>query len=151
VIPVAYLSADSPWRRIRGDTIIVDADETLGHYAEWLQIPTQRLRKLNSMRYGRSLRMGERIKLDFSRVSAASFLEQRIEYHKGIAEDFFGSYEVVSVKDHRVRRGDSIWQLSTRTYGVPAWLIHRYNPDADLTQLIPGSKLLIPVIQAVQS
>jgi nucleoid-associated protein YgaU len=105
---VAQLSENSPWRRIRGNMVVVDADETLGHYAEWL-----------------------------------------IEYHKGIADDFFGSYEVVSVKDHRVRPGESIWQISTRTYGVPTWLIHRYNPDADLTRLTPGSKLVVPVVQAL--
>jgi membrane-bound lytic murein transglycosylase D len=143
------LSEDSPWRRISGNTIVVDADETIGHYANWLEVPTTRLRSLNKIRKGGSLRMGQRIKLDFKRISAEQFLQRRIEYHKGIAEDFFGSYEVVSVKEHRVRPGETIWNISTRTYGVPTWLIHRYNPDADLTRLSPGSKLVIPVVQEV--
>jgi membrane-bound lytic murein transglycosylase D len=147
--PVASLSENSAWRRIRGNMVIVDADETLGHYGEWLEVSVTRLRSLNKLRKGQSLRMGQRVKLDFAHVSAEAFLQRRIEYHKSISDDFFGSYEVVSVKDHRVRPGESIWQISTQTYGVPTWLIHRYNPDADLNRLTPGSKLIVPVVQAL--
>ncbi len=143
------LAQDSPWRRVDGDRIIVDADETLGHFADWLGISTQRLRDMNGLRYGRSLQIGQRLRLAFSRVDPATFLERRMEYHKGIEEDFLSAYRVAGTVEHELRRGDSIWQLSHVTYRVPSWLIRRYNPRTDLTKLIPGETLRIPVVESL--
>ena len=143
------LAQDSPWRGVTGNRIIVDADETLGHYAEWLRISAQRLRDLNDLPYGRDLRIGQRLQLDFSRTDPASFLERRMEYHKGIEEDFLTSYRIAGTVDHPLRRGDSLWEISRKTYRVPAWLIRRYNPEADLTRLEPGQILVIPVLEAL--
>ena len=70
-----------------------------------------------------------------------------MEHHKGIEEDFFGTFQVTGTIGHKVRRGDSIWEISRRTYGVPAWLIRRHNPAMDLTRLSPGDLLEIPVVE----
>jgi membrane-bound lytic murein transglycosylase D len=148
---LAELSEDSPWRQVRGNSVTVDSLETLGHYAEWLEVSASRLRKLNGIRSGRGLRMGQRIKLDFSKVSQTEFLQRRTEYHKGIEEDFFGSYEVVRVVEHRIKPGDSIWDLCNRTYEIPAWLVQRYNPEANLGRLSPGVKLVIPVVEPLSN
>jgi membrane-bound lytic murein transglycosylase D len=139
--------ADSPFRRVDQNRIIVDGGETLGHYAEWLEVPAARLRALNRLRPGRSLRVGQRLVLDFSRVRPETFLQRRIEYHKGIEEDFFGSYRVTGTVEHRLRAGENLWVLSHRVYSVPTWLIQRYNPDVDLGRLAPGTKLVIPVTE----
>ena len=151
VLPAAArppaLPEDSPWRRIDGDRIIVDADETLGHYADWLQLPAQQLRDLNGLPFGRHLKIGQTLRLDFARVHPGTFLERRLEYHKGIEEDFLSSYRVTGTVKHDLERGDSIWGLSRTTYRVPTWLIRRYNPDTDLTRLTPGQTLLIPQIE----
>jgi membrane-bound lytic murein transglycosylase D len=141
------LPTDSPWRRVDGDRVIVDADETLGHFAEWLQVPAQRLRDLNDIPFGKNLGIGQKLRLDFSRTNEEAFLQRRTEYHKGIEEDFLGSYRVAGTHEHKLRRGDSIWRLSHRDYKVPSWLIRRYNPDTDLTRLIPGATLTIPTIE----
>ncbi len=106
------LDESSPWRRLDGEWIIVDAGETLGHYADWLELPTGRLRRLNGISGRRPLRMGQRLQLDFSAASAQVFQRRRIEFHKGIEEDFFGSYTVAGTVDHTLRRGDSLWVLS---------------------------------------
>ncbi len=143
------LPQDSPWRRVDGDQIIVDADETLGHFADWLNVSTQRLRDLNALSYGRGLRIGQRLKLDFRSVNSTDFLERRMEYHKGIEEDFLTAFRVAGTVEHQLRRGDSIWALSRETYRVPTWLIRRYNPDADLVRLVPGQRLQIPVIESL--
>ncbi|MEE9282352.1 MAG: LysM peptidoglycan-binding domain-containing protein [Myxococcota bacterium] len=142
------LDNTSPWRRIDGEWIIVDAGETLGHFADWLEIPTGRLRRINQISSRRPLRMGQRIRLDFSATSTQVFQQRRIEYHKGIEEDFFGSYRVAGTIDHTLRRGENLWVLSHDVYAVPIWLIHRYNPTSDLTRLNPGSKLKIPVVES---
>ena len=138
---------DSLWRRLDGDYVTVDATETLGHYSEWLGVSASRLRKLNRLSPRRALPMGRRLKLDFSRVSREVFMQRRLEYHKGIEEDFFGSYRVTGTVPHKLRRGDSLWVLSHKTYKVPSWLIQRYNPEMDLTVLTPGIKLQIPVVE----
>jgi membrane-bound lytic murein transglycosylase D len=139
--------ADSRFRRVEDSRIVVDAGETLGHYAEWLEVSASRLRSLNRLRPGRSLQLGQRLVLDFSRVTPDVFLQRRIEYHKGIEEDFFGSYRVTGTLEHRLRKGESIWVLSHRTYAVPTWLIQRYNPELDLARLTPGTLLVIPVTE----
>src|SRR5262249_34115006 len=117
------------------------------HFSDWLEVPATRLRKLNGIKAGRNLRMGQSIKLDFSKVTPAEFLQRRTEYHKGIEEDFFGSYEVVRVIEHRIKPGDSIWDLCNRPYEVRAWLVQRYNPEANRGRLSPGVKLVIPVVE----
>jgi membrane-bound lytic murein transglycosylase D len=143
------LPEDSPWRRVDGDHVLVDAGETLGHYAEWLELPTGRLRQLNRLRPGRPLRIGQRIRLDFKRVPTETFLERRIEYHKGIEEDFFGTYRVTGTVEHRLESGDTLWVLS-RSNGVPIWLIQRYNAHLDLRRPMPGTLLRIPVAEPLE-
>ncbi|NIV76545.1 MAG: LysM peptidoglycan-binding domain-containing protein [Gammaproteobacteria bacterium] len=146
-LAVPARASDSRWRRIDGKWIVVDAEETLGHYADWLQIPTQRLRNLNGLPFGRPVRMGRRLRLDFSRVSPETFHERRLAYHKAIEEDFLGSYRITGVTDHTLRRGENLWELSFQVYEVPPWLLYRFNPDTDLTHLRPGTRLTIPVIE----
>jgi len=137
---------DSPFRVIRNEAITVDASETLGHFAEWLEIPTQRLRRLNRLRYSQDIRMGQTIKLDFSKVSVEAFVQRRTEYHKAIEEDFFAAFQITGVQEYRIRRGDTLWKITNSTYNVPAWLVHRYNPEANLSRLTPGGRLIIPQI-----
>jgi len=138
---------DSPFRRIDRERVIVDADETLGHFADWLEITPQRLLNLNKLKRRRPIQVGQTLKLDFSKVSPEIFQERRLEYHKGIEEDFFGSYRVASTIDHTLRPGESLWLLSHKKYAVPTWLIRRYNPDVDLAKLVPGTKLVIPIVE----
>jgi membrane-bound lytic murein transglycosylase D len=138
---------DSPFRRIDKERVIVDSDETLGHFAEWLQVSPQRLRTLNKLKPRRQLQAGQKLKLDFSKVTPEVFQQRRLEYHKGIEEDFFGSFRVANTVDHRMRPGETLWLLSHKKYAVPTWLIRRYNPDVDLAKLVPGTVLVIPIVE----
>ena len=143
----AAATGESPWRQVSNNSSVrVDSNETLGHFADWLEVPTQRLRQMNGIRPGRAVHVGQKLKLDFSKVTAEAFLERRLEYHKGIEEDFFGSFEVATVEDYRVKRGENIWQLC-KTRDVPMWLVQSYNPDADLSNLKPGIELKMPVVE----
>jgi peptidoglycan lytic transglycosylase D len=141
------LPDDSPFRRVDRERVIVDDDETLGHFAEWLDISPQRLRNLNHLKWHQPIHVGQTLRLDFRKVSPEKFQERRLEYHKGIEEDFFGSYRVTGTVEHSLRAGDTLWVLSRKLYGVPTWLIHRYNPDVDFSKLTPGTKLVIPVVE----
>jgi len=124
----------------------VDADETLGHYATWLEISTQRLRELNGLRPNQDIHIGQRIRLSYERVSAEEFQRRRDEYQRGVEEDFFSSYEVDSLQTHKVGRGQNIWQICNDMYQVPIWLVAKYNPERDLSRLNPGDTLSIPVV-----
>ena len=127
--------------------IRVEAEETLGHYAEWLNVSAREIRRLNGFRYGRSLRLGQQIKIPLRRTNKEEFEEKRLEYHQELAEDFFATYRVGKLVTYSIKRGDSIWSLSRREFEVPLWLLKHYNSKVDFNVLIPSQQLLIPVVE----
>jgi membrane-bound lytic murein transglycosylase D len=130
--------------------IVVQAEETLGHYAEWLEVGATSLRKLNGMRTGAPVVIGRKVRLDFSRVTPEAFERRRLEYHRTLQEEFFGSYKVTGTDVHTLRRGETLWFLARRKYELPIWLLRQYNPDLDLAGLAPGDRLVIPRVEARQ-
>ena len=129
--------------------IRVEPDETLGHYADWLGIPTQRIRRWNGLSYGQFLQIGQKIYLKFESVSASDFEEKRLEYHKSLEEDFFSNYKVVGTKIHTIRRGENIWYLCNSVYQLPYWLVKSYNGDRSLFRLHPGDSIVIPEVESL--
>jgi len=128
------------------DRITVQADETLGHYADWLEVPTSRLRRLNGLPYGTPVGIGRVTKLDFSQVSRETFEQRRLEYHHTLQEEFFDAYEVVGTDTHRLKTGDTLWELAEKRYRVPVWLLRQYNPTLDFSALQAGARLTVPLI-----
>jgi membrane-bound lytic murein transglycosylase D len=129
------------------DHIVVAADETLGHYADWLQISTSQLRRRNGLRPRAALVIGQRVRLDFSRVSRADFDSRRRAHHIEVRNAFFVRYRVAGTQTHTLRRGDTLWSLSRRHRAVPIWLLREYNPNVDLTALQPGAEIRIPRLE----
>lgn len=130
--------------------IQVEVEETLGHYAEWLEISASELRRLNGLRFGKPLRIHDSIKIPLRRVTKEIFEERRFEFHKELAEDFFASFRVEKVETYIIKRGDNIWSLSKEKFEVPLWLIKKYNTHLDFSALHPAQKLNIPIIQKNQ-
>jgi len=126
--------------------ITVQANETLGHYADWLEIPTSRLRRLNGIRYGTPVGIGRSTKLDFSAASRETFEQRRLEYHHTLQEEFFDAYEVVGTDTHKLQKGDTLWDLAENRYRVPVWLLRQYNPTLDFSALQAGTRLTVPLI-----
>ena len=126
-------------------TIRVMAEETLGHYSDWLGVATQTIRNLNGYKYGRPLRLSEAVKIPLDKTSKEVFEEKRFEYHKEIEEDFFDAYEIENFEKYKIRSGDSIWTLLIK-FEAPLWLIIKYNPDVDFNKLKPMQKIVVPVI-----
>ncbi len=127
--------------------IEVEVEETLGHYAEWLDVSTREIRDLNGFSHGRLLRIGECIKLPLHRASKENFEERRYEYHKELAEDFFEVYRVEEVRIYLVRKGDNIWTLAHQMFEVPLWLIRHYNTEIDFSALMPSQELRVPIVE----
>jgi membrane-bound lytic murein transglycosylase D len=127
--------------------IRVEVEETLGHFADWLEIRTHRLRRLNGFSYGQVLHTHQRIKIPFKKISRETFEERRFEYHQRIQEDFFAAFQVESLSVYRVKSGDSLWTLADERFGVPMWLLKRCNPEVDFGALHPNQELRIPVVE----
>ena len=128
-------------------TIHVEVEETLGHYAEWLNVTAWEIRRLNGFSYASKIHLDQQIKIPLYRASKEEFEEKRYEYHKEMTEDFFASYRVEKVEVYFIKRGDNIWTLSRDEFGVPLWLIRRFNADVDFNALVPQQELKIPIIQ----
>ncbi len=126
--------------------VTVQAAETLGHYAEWLEIKTSRLRRLNSLKFGTPVAIGHKTKLDFSHVTSETFEQRRLAYHHTLQEEYFTAFEVIGTKTHLLRRGESLWYLAEQKYEVPVWLIRQYNPDLDFGALQSGTRMVIPEV-----
>ncbi len=127
--------------------IRVEIEETLGHIAEWLEIPTRIIRNLNQLPYGSTLRLQQKVKIPLDKISKAQFEEIRFEYHKKIQEDFFSFYEIETVQIYQVKKGDNIWTLCNDTFEMPIWLVKKYNPQTDFNDLRFSQKLMIPRVK----
>ena len=139
-------------RRHRGrlvGNIEVQVEETLGHYAEWLEISAGEIRRLNGFNYGKPIRINQSIMIPLRRVSKEAFEEKRFEFHKNLAEDFFAAFRVEKVQTYTIKSGDNIWTLSKEQFEVPLWLIKKYNAHLDFNALYPSQKLLIPIIEKI--
>lgn len=142
------LAADPSDYAVAGDqTIEIQAAETLGHYAEWLDLRASRLRRVNGMRYGTPLVIGHRLKLDFSRVEPETFEQRRLAYHEQLQARFFEQFRITGTETVLVRKNDSLWTLSRRSDNVPVWLLRQYNPDLDFDALHPGNPVNMPVLE----
>ncbi|MGH8299016.1 MAG: transglycosylase SLT domain-containing protein, partial [Steroidobacteraceae bacterium] len=132
-------------------TIRVASDETLGHYAEWLGVRAWDLRRINHMRFGRPVIIGDRIRLDFRRITPGEFEARRREYHESLDESYFAAHRIAGTEQYTVQRGDSLWTLTQRFSELPPWLLRQYNPDTDFSDLRPGTQLAVPRIEDVSA
>ncbi len=141
------LSDPSDYTVRSDDTIEVQPLETLGHYADWLGLRTQRLRDVNHFAFGTPVAVGQRVRLDFSDIDIETFESRRVAYHRAQQDSYFREHVITGVREHVVKPGESVWVLSLREYGVPLWLFRQYNPALDLHRVLPGARIQFPVLE----
>jgi len=142
--------ADSIDYQVRDDgSIRVEATETLGQYADWLQIPTQKLRNVNKLRPKQPVLLGQKLNLDYSRVSREAFEQLRRDYHAKLQGEFFVQHRIAGTEVYIVRRGDSLWTMTQKFSNLPIWLLRQYNPDTDLSDLRPGTQVVMPRVEVL--
>jgi membrane-bound lytic murein transglycosylase D len=141
------LNADPDRWTIDNQRVTVQPDETLGHYADWLELPTQTLRRLNEMHSRSELVIGRRIRLDFSKVRAEQFHERRISHHRALRVTYLENHAIRGTREHVLRRGETLWEISRTRYRIPLWLLRDYNPDVDFARLQTGVRLQIPDVE----
>lgn len=145
-LQASLLSDPSDYTVAEDETIEIQPLETLGHYADWLGIRTQRLRDINRLEFRTPVVVGHRIKLDLSAVNAEAFENLRAAYHRQLQDTFFRNHRITGVTEHVVSSGESVWILALRQYNVPVWLFRQYNPELDLDNVQRGTRLNFPVL-----
>lgn len=126
--------------------VTASVDESLGHYADWLNTSVNKIRGVNGWR--RSIRLNQKIKIPLKNQlsSLEQFKARRLEYHMALEEDFYNQYQVVDTKYRVVKYGDTLWSICNRDEEIPIWLLMKYNPDINLQALKTKTRLTIPVI-----
>ncbi len=129
--------------------IFVSVDETIGHYADWLGIPTWRIRKLNDMGRRSNIRIYQKLHIPIDRPDALEqFSAARLEYHMAIEEDFYAQYTIADVQPYKLKRGEALWDLCNSSENpLPLWLFRKYNRQLDLVRLPAGSEVWIPQVR----
>lgn len=132
-------------------TIEVQASETIGHLANWLDMPAWNIRQLNNMNFRDQIIIGNHIQLDFDRVSRENFELRRRNFHSGLQEDFFAAYRIRGSEEYRIQRYDNINRLAQNRYSAPLWLVRQYNPGIDFSSVYIGQLVTFPVLEVTES
>jgi membrane-bound lytic murein transglycosylase D len=152
LLPVASPTGNSDttnYEVAADNTVIVQAAETLGHFADWARVDSQVLRRLNKLHKNAVVTQGARLKLEFSRVAAAQFVQARREYHRSLQETFFTGHRIAATENYTVKRGDSLWTIVQQHADVPVWLVAQYNPDVNFKDMRPGTILTLPQVVGI--
>jgi membrane-bound lytic murein transglycosylase D len=131
------------------NTVIVQTDETLGHFADWTQVGSEALRALNKLHKNAMVTQGRRLRLDLSRVSADQFVAARRDYHRHLQETYFSVHRIAGTVAYTVKRGDSLWTIVQQHDELPVWLVAQYNPDVNFRDMRPGTALTLPHVVEV--
>ena len=132
-------------------SIVVEPDESLGHYANWLGLRSaSSILKLNKLKSSRHVRIGKIIYLPVKKqAQKEQFNQHRLDYHQELQDEFRTRFKIAGVETYTVLSGDSAWSISNKQ-GVPLWLLKRYNPKLfGGTQSQPGDTINLPVIETV--
>ncbi len=130
-------------------TIVVEPDETLGHYADWLGIGgVGAIKQLNGIGATELISIGARLRLPVDGdAQRAAFNQKRSDYHRVLVEEFKEAYRVETVENYRVRVGDSAWKVADR-FQLPLWVLTRYNPELRNRNPLTGEMLKVPKVTA---
>ena len=140
--PVDYAVRDAQY-------IVVEPNESLSHYAEWLSSTPAILRSLNHLTANAPVQLGAKLKLDFAHASVHEFESKRLAFHQQMQVAFFAQYRIVDSYTYVMKKGDSIWSVIQKTANVPLWLLRQYNPTLALQEVKPGAKLVVPNVRLI--
>ena len=133
------------------DTIVLQASESVGQLADWLDVPTWDIRQLNNIPFSNQVPIGTKVLLPFDRVSKIDFENRRREFHSDLQQDFFESFTIRGAEEYQIKRTDNISRLALNRYSTPLWLVRQYNPGINFTGVYVGQRIVFPLIQSKDS
>src|SRR5690349_1601078 len=123
--------------------VVVQPDETLGHFADWARVPVARLQALNHLGRRRGIMVGQKLKVPLPEKNQMQFNLSRLQYHQAVEEDLFSDYRVTGMVEYKVKRGDTVDSV-TRRLDVPLWLLRKYQDQDMGPELTVGQILKVP-------
>ena len=133
------------------DTIVLQASESVGQLADWLEIPTWDIRELNNISFRDQAVIGTKVLLTFDRVSRTDFENRRREFHSNLQQDFFDNFIIRGAEEYEIKRADNISRLALNRYSTPLWLVRQYNPGINFTSVYVGQRVVFPLLQPIGS
>ena len=131
------------------DTIVLQASESVGQLADWLEIPTWDIRELNNISFRDQAVIGTKVLLTFDRVSRTDFENRRREFHSDLQQDFFDNFVIRGAEEYEIKRTDNISRLALNRYSTPLWLVRQYNPGINFTSVYVGQRVVFPLLQPI--
>jgi membrane-bound lytic murein transglycosylase D len=122
----------------------VQIDETIGHYAEWSGVPSNRIKALNGI--SNNVRLGQQLYLPLDSAAAQDFLNRRIEHHMSIEEDFFNNFTVTGMDTVAVKTGANVWTIC-QDNDIPLWLFMKSNHLEPDLKISDRARILIPQVE----
>lgn len=130
--------------------IVIETEETLGHFAEWAGVRTQSIRNLNRLSFTSLIYMGQKLSIPLKDEKLESFKQERNSYHLSLQEDFYENYSVKGTQIYTVKRGDTLTTILEK-FEIPFWLLRKTQEGEDLKgHLFVGQKILIPEIESAK-
>lgn len=148
--PTVY-SVFSTYKK-NGDTygsIVVQPEESLGLYADWLGTTSESLARLNGIKTESTVTPGQKLKLVFKQLAPGQFEIRRLDFLQETEEDFFSAFTIVGRKIYQVSDGDTLWDLCYNKFDIPLWLLERYNSTINLAKLTRKQELVVPIVQSI--
>ena len=96
------------------------------------------------------MKIGQKVTIPLSAVSAEQFTLERLSYHLGLEEDFFNNYTINATDTVMVKTGGQVWEIS-QDNDIPFWLIMKANPQVKNWNVLRPQQVYIPIIVPVSS
>ena len=127
-------------------SITVIANETIGHYAKWLNISSKQILRINKISKRSGIHAGQNLLIPLNQEQLHHFLQARLAYHRSLEESFFAKYRIAEIKTRILQQGESIWNLCSGNQSIPIWLLKKFNKELNFEKLLPGTHLQFPVV-----
>ena len=148
----SFLDSDpSDYSVALDDTIVLQASESVGQLADWLEIPTWDIRELNNISFRDQAVIGTKVLLTFDRVSRTHFENRRREFHSNLQQAFFDNFIIRGAEEYEIKQTDNISRLALNRYSTPLWLVRQYNPGINFTSVYVGQRVVFPILQSIGS
>ena len=97
------------------------------------------------MKYGKHIYLGQKLKISIPSDRVDTFKRLRSEFHLSIQEDFYENFQVNSIVNYSVKKGDTLNQILNNN-GLPYWLIRKYQELKVKKGLLIGQVIYLPEV-----
>jgi len=123
--------------------IVAKPGETIRLYSDWSGIPIDELKLLNDDKLPN---FGQKYVLSLTASEITDFERKRQEYWGTRKQEMYDKHNVTTT-EYQVKKNDTLDGIS-RKYDVPLWFLIMHNDAVDPYRLSPGTRLMIPRLEA---